>query len=152
MCRKGCSLTAAEVRSTLRSGWQHQHEPADSYIDIKKKKRQPYLWRCKKSTQQLPLSVAVHSPSTHHSAPFGFIYNLEFIKTGSAKLSVSVQHLFYQDFGMGAKSPSRTGQLRTSYLVLLCISRELHSGLKCASLYPREKILFNVDSCSSVSL
>lgn len=36
MCRKGCSLTAAEVRNTLRSGWQPRHESADSNIAVKR--------------------------------------------------------------------------------------------------------------------
>lgn len=153
MCRKGSSLTTAEVRSTLRSGWQHQHEPADSYVDIKKPKN--IIYKDKKLTHQLPFNKTVHSPSTHHSAPFGFTCNLEFIKTGSAKLSVSMQHLFHHDFGMGAKSLSYTVQFRASYLVMLCSRRELHKGLKCASLYPRELDVwkfFNVDSCSSMSL
>lgn len=53
-----------------------------------------------------------------HSAlcPFGFTCDLECIKTGSAKLSVSLQHLFHYDFGVGAKSLSYTVQFRVSYL------------------------------------
>lgn len=160
MCRKGCSLTTAEVRSTLRSGWQRQHEPADSYVDIEKQNTTLSIKMQEINSTASPLQ---NGSLPFHSAlcPFGFIYILEFIKTGSAKLSVSAQHLFYQDFGIGAKSPSHTVQLRAPYLVMLCISRELQSGLKCASLYPREldglyctvwRRLFNVDSCSSRSL
>lgn len=115
MCRKGCSLTTAEVRSSLRSGWQHQHEPVDSCVAVKKY-RWTYLWRCKKSTQQLPLCKPI-------------CHILELIKTGSAKLSVIMLHLFYQDFGKEAKSPSLTGQLRVSYLVMFCIRLGLHSQL-----------------------
>lgn len=143
MCRKGCSLTTAEVRSSLRSGWQHQHEPADSY-EVVKRKRQLYLWRGKKSTQQHPLYKPIH-------------HILEFIKTGSAKLSVTMQHLFYQDFGKGAKSPSLTGQLRASYLVMLCISWELHSQLPESTWAGRALLqglakMFYVDSWSIMSV
>lgn len=139
MFRKGSSLTTTEVRSTLRSGWQHQHEPAD----LKTKKTSSIYQDARHQLNSFHLYKTVRPPSFHHSAPLVSFNILEFIKTGSAKLSVSVQHLFYQDFGTRAKSPSLTVQLSASYLIMVCISCELHPGLKCASQYCHELDVFH---------
>lgn len=73
-------------------GGSTENEPALG----RKKKVSAYLWGCKKPTQQFPLGKgrSLRSPR----CPFGF--------TEWAKQSISLQHLFYRDFGKGAKSPS----------------------------------------------
>lgn len=50
MCRKGCSVTTAEVRSTPRSGRQHQDQLADFHTELKIILSTK---RCKKSNQLL---------------------------------------------------------------------------------------------------
>lgn len=119
----------------------------------KKKKRQPYLWRCKKSTQQLPLYETVHSPSTHHSAPLvSFtIWNLS--KLGQPKCLSVCSIYFTRTLGWGPNLHPIQGNLEP--LILFC-SALAGSCTQCTSRYPREadvlyckvwKVLFYVDSC-----
>lgn len=121
---RAAPLTAAEVRNTLRSGWQRQHEPADY---IKKKALSIKMREINSTASLLPTWPGPAFSSLSPLCLLTFIYILEFIRTGSAKLSVSMQHLFYQDFGIAANSLSHTVQLRAPYLVMLCISWELRS-------------------------
>lgn len=139
MCRKGSSLTAAEVRSTLRSGWQHQHESADSYSQRKNKQIQKNLnIICKdnKFTHRLPFNKAVHCLSTHHPDMFGFtIWNLS--KLGQPNC-LSVGSIYLSRLLGRGPNLDPTHCNRGAYLVMLCIRRELHKGLKCASLCQHE--------------
>lgn len=72
MCRKGCSLTAAEVRSTLEVWVAAPAQASLTHTHIKK----PYLWRCEKSTQQLSLLQTYPPPLTLNTLPLCFHLHL----------------------------------------------------------------------------
>lgn len=122
-----------------------------SQLTLKKKKRKRHL-SMKLQEFNSTASPSHNGPLPFHSAlcPFGFICIWEFIKTGSAKRSVSVQHLFYKDFGKGTKSPSHRVKLRASYLIML-ISRELLSEACLPVPIFLENITLNVHTCSIVA-
>lgn len=92
------------------------------------------------------------SPPAHRCAPLVCLAIWNLSKTGSAKLSVSMQRLFHQDFWRerGA-SLYRIQQLRASYLVLLSSRWELHKGLKCTCVSFMSGIFQNIDSWSGVN-
>lgn len=123
MCRKGSSQTAAEVRSTLRCGWQHQHRPADSNVDIKKNKSM-------RTRNELISFFPTEwpDPLTQRSAPLVSLVIWNVSKLGQPNCLSVCSIYFTMTSGWVPNLYPIHCNLESLICVLLCNRQELHKG------------------------